>query len=99
MLEIIALILLTRKIGEIAIQKGLKPGTWKLYTVLGWFGGEILGIVIGLVAFGQQNIVGAVLLGLACAVGSFFLIRANLSKRPDIMDDDIDQIGVKDLYP
>jgi hypothetical protein len=38
------------------------------------------------------------LLGLACAVGSFFVLKANLNKRPDA-DDDINRIGVSDLYP
>ena len=99
MLEIIALIFLTKKIGVLAEQKGLKPGTWKLYAVLSWIAGEIIGIVIGFALFGQSNLVPAVLLGLACAVSSFFILRANLNKRPDSFNDDIDKIGVNDLYP
>ena len=99
MLDIIALVLLTRNIGALALKKGLKSGTWKLYTVLAWFGGEIVGIVLGLLAFGQDGIGGAILLGLGGAVASYFIIRANLSKRPDAMDEDINRIGVKDLYP
>ncbi len=99
MLEIIALVFLTKNIGSLAQRKGLKPGTWKLYTVLCWFGAEILGALIGVLVFGSENIVGAVLLGLACAVGSYFVLKANLDKRPDAMDDDINRIGVSDLYP
>jgi hypothetical protein len=99
MLEIIALVFLTKNIGNLAQSKGLKPGTWKLYMVLCWFGAEILGAVIGVLAFGSENIVGAVLLGLGCAVGSYFVLKANLSKRPDAMDDEINRIGVNDLYP
>ena len=34
MLEIIALILLSKKNGKLAEQKGLKPGLWILYSVL-----------------------------------------------------------------
>jgi hypothetical protein len=98
MLEIIALIFLTKKIGALAQKKGLKPGTWKLYTVLCWFGAEIAGVVIGVVILGNENIILGVLLGIACAIGSFFILKANLNKRPDI-DDDIDKIGVSDLYP
>jgi hypothetical protein len=98
MLEIIALIFLTKKIGALAQKKGLKPGTWKLYTVLCWFGAEIAGAVIGVVILGGENIILGVLLGIACAVGSYFVLKANLNKRPDI-DDDIDKIGVNDLYP
>ncbi len=99
MLEIIALVFLTKNIGSLAQRKGLKPGTWKLYTVLCWFGAEILGAFIGIGAFGSENIVGAILLGLGCAVGSYFILKANLDKRPDAMDDDINRIGVSDLYP
>ena len=35
MLELIALIFLTREIGKIAEKKGLKPLTWKIYLVIG----------------------------------------------------------------
>ena len=100
MLEIIALIFLTKKIGALAEKKGLKPGTWKLYTVLCWFGAEILGAILGFVMLGEENMVGAILFGLGCAVGSYFVLKANLNKRPDtIMEDDINRIGVSDLYP
>ncbi|MBL0146928.1 MAG: hypothetical protein IPP48_15615 [Chitinophagaceae bacterium] len=99
MLEIIALIFLTKNIGNLAQRKGLKPGTWKLYTVLAWFGAEILGALLGIVAFGSDNIVVAVLLGLGCAIGSYFVLKANLDKRPDALDDEINSIGVSDLYP
>lgn len=99
MLEIIALIFLTKKIGALAEQKGLKPGTWKLYTVLCWFGCEILGAIIGIALLGQENMILGVLIGLGCAVGSYFVLKANLSKKPDAVDDDINRIGVSDLYP
>lgn len=92
MLEILALILLTKNIGALAVKKGLKPGTWKLYTVLGWFGGEIVGVVLGLLVFGEDGILPAILVGLCCALASFFIIKANLSNKPDA-DDDINYIG------
>ena len=44
MLEIIALIFLTREIGKIATKKGLKPVTWKIYTVIAWIVSEIIGL-------------------------------------------------------
>jgi ABC-type uncharacterized transport system permease subunit len=99
MIEIIALIFLTKNNGNLAIQKGLKPGTWKLYTVLAWFGAEILGAVIGFLIFGQENVVAAILLGLLCAVGSYFVLRSVLNKKADTMNDDINRIGVEDLRP
>lgn len=99
MLEIIALVFLSKKIGEVALRKGLKSGTWKLYTVLCWFGAEILGALLGVLLLGSENIIPAVFIGLACAVGSYFILKANLEKRPDVDDDIVNSIGVKDLYP
>jgi hypothetical protein len=92
MLEILALIFLTKNIGALAIKKGQKPGTWKTYTVLSWFGGEIIGVVLGLAVFGEDGLVAAVFLGLGCALASFFILKANLNGKPDV-DDDIDYIG------
>jgi phage shock protein PspC (stress-responsive transcriptional regulator) len=99
MLEIIALILLTRHIGGVATRKGLKPGTWKLYTVLSWFAGEIVGVVAGLVIFEQDNLVSLMLMGIAGALGGYFILKAVLDKKPDDVEDDINRIGVDDLRP
>ena len=99
MLEIIALIFLTKNMGALALKKGLKPGTWKLYTVLAWFGSEIAGVIIGMGIFGTEGILPAILIGLCAAVGSYFVLRASLNKRPDALDDDINRIGVNDLRP
>lgn len=94
MLEIIALIFLTRQIGKIAHDKGLKSSTWKLYTVLAWFAGEILGAVIGLVIFGPNNLFSVLLVALAGAITGYYILKLNLDKRPDItLDDDINRIG------
>jgi hypothetical protein len=93
MLEIIALIFLTRNIGTLAEQKGLKSGPWKLYTVLAWVGAEILGIVIGMAIFGSESIFPAVLLGIGCAVTSYFIIKNTLSNKPDMYEDEINEIG------
>ena len=99
MLEIIALIFLTRKIGITATQKGLKRGTWKLYTVLSWFTGETIGVIIGFVLFEKDNLVSIMLMGLAGAIGGYFIIKSALDKKPDNFDDDINRIGVDDLKP
>lgn len=93
MLEIIALIFLTKEIGKIAITKGLKPGKWKLYLVLAWFFSEIIGFSIGIVIFGINNMVSAALVGIAFAVTGYFIIKSSLVKRPDALEDDINQIG------
>jgi hypothetical protein len=81
------------------VQKGLKPGTWKLYAVLAWFGAKIAGAVIGFLMFGEEGLFPAILLGLACAVTSYFVLRSVLSKKPDHFEDEIGSIGVNDLRP
>ena len=83
MLEIIALILLTGQIGKMAIRKGQKPGIWKLYTVLAWIGGEIIGIVIAIAGFHNEDYISMLPLALAGAVGGYLIVRAILSKMPD----------------
>jgi len=93
MLEIFALIFLTKSIGKLAEEKGLKPGTWKLYTVLAWFGGEITGLFIGLSIFGMERVVMALLVAIPCAIGGYHIIRSTLQNKPDIFHDDINQVG------
>lgn len=92
MLEIIALIFLTREIGKLADRKGLRSGRWKVYTVLAWIAGEFVGAVIGVLIFGPENLFSVILVAIAGAITGYFIIKANLSKRPDVFDD-IDQIG------
>ncbi|MBK7433081.1 MAG: hypothetical protein IPI66_03700 [Chitinophagaceae bacterium] len=99
MLEIIALIFLTRQIGTIAMRKGLKPGTWKLYTVLSWFAGEIVGLFVGFMLFGSDNLISILLVAIGGALGGYFILKSTLDKKPDAIDDDINSIGVNDLRP
>ena len=84
MLEIIALIFLTRKIGNLAERKGLKAGWWKFYTVIAWFGGEIIGIVLSILIFQTEDTLALLPLGYACAIGSYFILKAVLSPKPDV---------------
>ncbi len=55
MLEIIAIIMLSRKNGNLAASKGLKSSTWVWYTVLAWVGFELAGALIGILLFGQEK--------------------------------------------
>ena len=87
MLEIIALIFLTKNIGNLAIQKGNTPGMWKLYTVLCWIGGELLGIIIGYMIFGQEATIPAFICGYGCAVAGYFILKLILNKKPDAIDE------------
>ncbi len=92
MLDIIVLIFLTRNIGALAIKKGLKPGPWKLYTVLGWLGGELLGVFLAVAVFEENEFSTILFVGLGAALASFFILKAILNSKPDV-DDDIDYIG------
>lgn len=48
MIEIIILILLTRGIGSILMDKGYNPTPFKIMTIILWFLGEIIGIIAAL---------------------------------------------------
>ena len=94
MLDLILLFFLTREIGRLALKKGLKPLTWKIYNVSGWLGAELVGIIIGVFIFGLDNLVSVQLIAFAFAITSYFIIKAQLNKLPDHnMDDDINRIG------
>lgn len=100
MLEIIAVIFLSKNNGKLAVTKGLKSGTWILYTVLAWIGAEFVGALTGILLLGQENILVAYLLAIGFAVASYFIIRNVLQKKPDVVDEEeINRIGVSDLYP
>lgn len=90
MLEIIALFFLTRQIGQLAQQKGLKKGMWKLHTVLLWFGGEIAGAIIGIILFGQDNLIPVMIFGYLGAIAAFLVLKYNLSSQPDAVNDPFD---------
>jgi len=85
MLEIIALIYLTRKMADLAERKGLKRGVWKLYTILAWFGAEILGIILSFALFNikEDEIFATLPLAYGLAVASYFILKSSLSKKPD----------------
>lgn len=93
MIEIVVLFFLTRDIGRIALRKGLKKGQWIFYTIAGWIFSEILGILVGLMIFSPDNLVSIMLVGIAFAVTSYFIIRAQLEKLSDVDEDEVDQIG------
>ena len=82
MLEIIALIYFSRKMGQLAERKGQKKGAWKLYTVLAWFGAEIFGAVLSLSFTNEVGI--AFVCAYGFAIGSYFILRSILERKPDI---------------
>lgn len=94
MLDLIILYFLTKEIGKIAAQKGLKPITWKIYTIVAWIASELVGLVFGIMIFGVNNLISIILVGFTFAITSYFLIRAQLNRLPDkSLDDDINNIG------
>lgn len=93
MIEIIALIFLCRQMGRLAITKGERPLKWKVITILGWFAAEILGLILGAMFLGTDNLIGLMLIGLMSAVGGYLIAKAQLEKLPDVYDDDIDNLG------
>ena len=99
MIEIIILVFLSIKIGKMAKKKSLKRNTWILYTVLSWIGGEIIGVVVGFAIFDKTNIISIMLMGIAVAIGGYFIIKHQLDKIPDNVDDDINKSTVNDLSP
>lgn len=100
MLEIIALVFLCKRNGALAEKKGLKPGTWKMYTVLGWILAEFVSLFIGMAMFGKESLIAVLAIGLFGAFGGYLFVRYILENKPDAaIEDDIRQIGVDDLHP
>ncbi|MEO7766657.1 MAG: hypothetical protein ABIS01_04495 [Ferruginibacter sp.] len=99
MLDIIALFFLCRIIGKLAVQKGLKAGTWRWYTILGWIGAEILGVMLSIGLFGLENLIAMLSIGIASAFGGYLLVKSALDRKPDTFDDEVLRSSVDDLHP
>ncbi len=99
MLEIIILVFLCIHINKLAKKKGLKGRTWIIYTVLSWIGGEIVGIIAGFIIFDRTNLISIMLMGIAGALSGYLILKHQLNKIPDDVEEDINRIGVRDLYP
>lgn len=94
MLEIIILYFLTKKIGVLAATKGLSAGRWKLNLILAWIVAELGGAVLAVIIFGKDNLFSALLIAIACAVSTYFIITNYLTKLPDVVDEeDVNNIG------
>lgn len=81
MIEIIILFFLTKNIGVLAIRKGMPPGRWKLYTVLGWIFFELVGFVISFLIV--QNFLANAFFGMICAFTGYLVPKYLLEKMPD----------------
>lgn len=87
MLEIIFIIFLARKIGQVAKDKGLKPLGYQVLLVFLWFFGEFLFGVFGYVLFGESELACVAyllaIIGALLGVGLAFLIVN--SKKLDVL--------------
>ena len=86
MLEIIILIFLARKVGEIVRSKGRKAGWFQFLAVVLWIGGELVGGVIGgsvgaLTDTGMALAYVCALLGAAAGAGISILIARSVSAK------------------
>ncbi len=84
MLEIAVLWFLTKLIGQIVEDKGHASGSYKVLTVVLWFGGEVVGLLLGASlasasAATQCSLYMFALLGAATGAGLAFLIANNLA--------------------
>jgi hypothetical protein len=80
MLEILFLIFLAKKIGKIVEEKGRKPGRYKAMLVAFWFGGEIIGFIIGGAMLGESiGMYLIALIGAGVGAAVSFGIANNLS--------------------
>ena len=87
MLEIIAIIVLAGQMGKMAKRKGQNPGYWKLYTVLGWIGGEFIGALIAIKLMGKQDYLSLLPIAIVGAAVGYFIVRGLLSRMPDVPEE------------
>lgn len=94
MLDIIILIFLVINIGKLAKKKGLSILKWRFKLVMTWMGAELFGGIIGFVIFGKDNLFSILLIAIACAVSTYFMLTNYLNKLPDVVDEeDLNNIG------
>ncbi len=91
MLEILALIFGSRKIGLLAESKNEPASKWKIIFVISWFAAEFFGAFIGLLFL--KDIFPALIIGLGCAISVYLLITNYLNKMPNNFLNDIDTLG------
>ena len=78
MLEIIAVFMLSRKLGQVARQKG-RPGIWGGLFAVGWIVGEVFGAIVGAIVSGGDVFVsyGVALAGaVAGGVAAWFIVKS-----------------------
>lgn len=96
-MDLILLIFLTYYNGKLALQKGLKPFTWRVNTVVAWLIGQTVGFIVALQFYSVEDLSNPIkylkagLISIPFAFAGFHLIYHNLQKRPDAKSTDFDQ--------
>ena len=93
-MDVVILIFLCFKIGKLAVVKGLPRWPWIWRLVGFWLLGELLGGMISFIIFGP-DLFPCFLLAIAVGAASYFIIDNYLSKLPDSINDNINNIGQK----
>ncbi|MCP9753014.1 hypothetical protein [Ferruginibacter sp. HRS2-29] len=88
MIDLILLFFLARHIGRIAVAKGLKRGTWIIFTVVAWMLAEFFGMAFAINMFGTKNLIAINLFAVFCGLGGYLLVHATLQKTPARTDDE-----------
>ena len=83
MIDLIFLYFILKKIGVLAVKKGLPPLKWKIATVVLWLTYEIFGLVFGIALFGTGDMYSLMAFGLICAFGGYLTARYILENKPD----------------
>ena len=86
MLELLVLVYICRKIGDLADQKGLKRGTWQFLTVVAWFAAEFIGAFVGLLIVRTEDFAPLYFFAWVFAIASYFIMRSIISKKPDVVN-------------
>lgn len=81
MLEIIGLYYASKTIGALAAEKGYSSGLYRFLTFIFWFVFEIIGLVLGILLFGEETLL-IYLTGIAGALGGFFLLKYIVKRLP-----------------
>ncbi len=93
MIEIVALIFIAREMGRLAAQKGLKPLTWKIYSITAWLVFEIIGLFVGFMFFDFENLFSVSIVGLMFAFTGYLIVKKQLTDMPDKNDDELGPIN------
>lgn len=90
MLEIIALIFLGRKNGDLAVRKGLNRSTWIAITIVAWLVAEFAGAFLFVMILQTTSFGALILPAYGFAIISYFIVRGILDRKPDVVQDHFD---------